>query len=341
MIVRDKTFTELCAYVSSECSAVDLGHPAPNLNGSRPRIALTFDDGWSDNAHIAAPIARANGIPLTIFLCSGMMGEVSPFWPERVIAALRAAQGDRRTLENIEKYVATRIDNAGHEGWQSGEGSDRLVELIKRQPGDQIGEIVDTIAAIPSQRNKTGNVDSTMTWAEARALREAGARFGSHTCTHQILPGLKSSAAEKELLESKAEIEQRLSEACSTFSYPNGEWSQDVRDLVAKAGYAIAFTNQRGIWTQDCDPLLIPRINLWEGAVTNPLGWFSPVAFDYVVFWRTWRSHKKQAWRSSELQAPAKLKAAPGESVEITASGKLSLHQVESNKLKSSLQAGR
>jgi peptidoglycan/xylan/chitin deacetylase (PgdA/CDA1 family) len=121
-------------------------------------------------------------------------------------------------------------------------------------------------------------------------LRDAGVKFGSHTQSHEILTRVPPGKAYRELKESKREVEERLGDSCLLFSYPNGDWSQPVRDFVAQLGYRFAFTNQQGVWTRECDPFLIPRVNLWEGALIGPRGRFSAAAFDYVVFWRASRT---------------------------------------------------
>ena len=37
----------------------------------RPRVVVTFDDGYVDNLTNALPIAEAKGIPITVFVTSG------------------------------------------------------------------------------------------------------------------------------------------------------------------------------------------------------------------------------------------------------------------------------
>ena len=70
------------------------------------------------------------------------------------------------------------------------------------------------------------------------------------------------------------------------FSYPNGDYSEQVRELVAQAGYKFAFLNQEpGVWTRDCDPFLIPRVNVCEYHLVDAKGDFSPLIFDYAVVW--------------------------------------------------------
>src|ERR1700752_1904969 len=59
MIVTDESFRQLLQYLKKkDYSTISLNDDIQLNAQKRIRLALTFDDGWEDNASIAFPIAR-------------------------------------------------------------------------------------------------------------------------------------------------------------------------------------------------------------------------------------------------------------------------------------------
>jgi peptidoglycan/xylan/chitin deacetylase (PgdA/CDA1 family) len=121
-------------------------------------------------------------------------------------------------------------------------------------------------------------------------LRKLGVDFGSHGVSHARLAEVDAQTVQREVTESKAQLEQLLGEAVRHFCYPFGSHDRAAVDAVQAAGYASAVTCLRAAATPAFDPLLLPRKAisygdslagyLWKLAMKNrpkqaPLRWRS------------------------------------------------------------------
>jgi peptidoglycan/xylan/chitin deacetylase (PgdA/CDA1 family) len=267
MIVRKRTFDGFLKYAAYACEFANLAQEPEWKAGDKLKLAVTFDDGWSDNADSAYPIAHQYQVPIAIFIVPDRAGTPLPFWPERTAAAL-----DGSPSADGLQHSATSIE--------------RAIEELKELPVTERERRIGQMTASGGVLKSSAEVDRTMTWEQIAELHAGGVTFGSHTSTHEILTTIPAARAEQEIVLSRKAIQQKLRASCSLFSYPNGDYSGPVRDMVATAGYKYGFLNQEpGVWTRDCDPLLIPRVNVCEYHLVDSKGEFSPLIFDYAVVW--------------------------------------------------------
>src|SRR6478752_507703 len=108
LVVREETFDRFLNYAAENCEFLDLSQDAELAPSSRLRLAVTFDDGWSDNAVIASPLARNHGVPMLIFIVPEKTGVALPFWPERAASALEQrlpAGGRRQDRGRVEQAI--------------------------------------------------------------------------------------------------------------------------------------------------------------------------------------------------------------------------------------------
>jgi peptidoglycan/xylan/chitin deacetylase (PgdA/CDA1 family) len=265
MIVRDRTFADFLQYASQTCEFANLKQEPEWTSAGKLKLAITFDDGWFDNAESAYPIATQYNVPFVIFLVPDKTGIALPFWPERTAAAL-----DR--VPSV--HGSPRAASIG-----------RSIEELKTLSASERESRINQMICSGDVLEPSASVDKTMTWEQIAELQAGGVTFGSHTSTHEILTMVPTAQAEHEIFSSRETIQQKLGSSCELFSYPNGDCSKPVRDLVAQAGYKFAFLNDPGVWTRDCDPFLIPRVNVCEYHLVDARGNFSSLIFDYAVVW--------------------------------------------------------
>jgi peptidoglycan/xylan/chitin deacetylase (PgdA/CDA1 family) len=276
IVIRRRTFEDLAGYVAGKYAVVDFTQ-AIEAPAGKMRVMFTLDDGWRDTYTNALPLMRSRGIPATVFVCPGLVGRTLPFWPELVASLLGHASPPVAKTE-VESLIET-LKTYTTERRQKYIG--RLYELHAQANSKTTGE--DTY---------TG--DRTVSWKDIREMDAAGASFGCHTHTHQILTTVPAQAARHEIRTSKAAIQAALHKRCDLFAYPNGNSSAATRRILAEEGFTAAFTTQRGAWTNHSDPMAIPRVNVCEAGVVGLTGRFSPAMFQYSVFWKAWRAMRAE-----------------------------------------------
>ncbi len=104
--------------------------------------------------------------------------------------------------------------------------------------------------------------DRPMSWAQAGHLLEGGHDIGAHSVTHRKLGMLPIEDARREIAESKAVLEARLSRPVTWFCYPAGDYTPAVRQAVASSGYAGACTVRPGANRPGMDPFALRRTEI-------------------------------------------------------------------------------
>lgn len=103
-----------------------------------------------------------------------------------------------------------------------------------------------------------------MTWQQLRELRDGGVDFGNMTASHPHLPLQPAARVATEIAAASNRIRDQLGQAPTLFAYPFGEWSGEVRAVVAAAGFAGAFGQQSGVAHTAQDFFVLPRFPMSE-----------------------------------------------------------------------------
>jgi peptidoglycan/xylan/chitin deacetylase (PgdA/CDA1 family) len=105
-----------------------------------------------------------------------------------------------------------------------------------------------------------------------------GVQIGSHTKTHPELTRLSSGEQNEEISASKKDLEEQLNLPVDTFCYPGGDYNEQVKATVKKAGYRNAVTTQRGHVEKEYDPYALRRIPI--KLITNPFSFLYKIHTD-------------------------------------------------------------
>jgi len=242
-------------------------------------VAVTFDDGYADNARIALPILREARVPATFFIATSFL-DGGRMWNDTVIEAVRRlAPGDHR------------FPHAGLETIQVPHSLDRrtlvlaLLSAIKHLPQAERQAAADALQSLATQSLP---ISLMMRREEVRSLIDAGMDVGGHTRSHPILSSLSAERAEEEIVGGLDDLASITGRRPTLFAYPNGRRGLDYGDrevtLLRRLGLDGALVTHRGIVTRDSDPLQAPRL--------TPLH-RSAGRFGYAL----WRAYTEPQWQ--------------------------------------------
>lgn len=113
-----------------------------------------------------------------------------------------------------------------------------------------------------------GSPERHLTWAELRAVREAGVTIGSHAWSHRSLARQAAAVVREEVRRARDSLEQRTGEPVTSFAYPFGtraDFNAEVAQILAECGHTCAFTSQHGAVRAGLDPFTLPRVKVEGG----------------------------------------------------------------------------
>lgn len=240
-------------------SVVPLAGALADLTAGRPlpprAVALTFDDGYLDNATFAAPVLAAAGLPATFFLVPDFLSGTADAWWERLGQAFAHA-----TAPEL-RWEGERFDTSDPDVRRASMA--RVAEQLKtvdaRRRGEAITELADRLASeVPAAKRRL-----FMDWDEAASLTRAGHDIGSHTCDHPILSREDPAEQARQLVESRRALEDGFGRTVDLLAYPNGrdpDYSATTVELAEQAGYRYAVTTRAGLVGADAPPLALDRL---------------------------------------------------------------------------------
>jgi peptidoglycan/xylan/chitin deacetylase (PgdA/CDA1 family) len=226
----------------------------------RTRVVVTFDDGYSDNLSNALPIADSKGVPLTVFVTSGLLGTHRGFWWDRLAVLLRSRPRGVNDFCLVANGQTVRIPLSGSDfGVQLSTVRRHLLPLSVRE----IESALDAVSQNWSVESAPPPDARAMTPAELLELAAADVvTIGAHTVDHVRLCGRQKQEQVENITASRTDLEQFLGRPVSQFAYPFGrkdDFDDNSVDAVRSANFATACTTLPGTARSSTDPYRLPR----------------------------------------------------------------------------------
>lgn len=213
------------AYLKKHYHIISLGEylEAVRCGTSLPKkaVVITFDDGHVSNYQML-PVIKRLQIPVTIFLCSSIVGANRHFW-------FRHSEEVKSQVEALKQLT-----------------NQQRLEALKQFGFEQQKEFDDTQALTKDQI------------AEMKDVMD----FQSHTRYHPILPQCDDEEALLEIAGSKQQLEDDFGLSIVALSYPNGDYSTRDIEMAKDAGYLCAVTVDSGYNDTHTDLFRLKRFSV-------------------------------------------------------------------------------
>jgi peptidoglycan/xylan/chitin deacetylase (PgdA/CDA1 family) len=272
IIVTPQTFERQLRFLKRHFRLLSMRDLAEAWESRRPlpsmSCVVTFDDGWFDNHRYALPILRKLGVPAVVFAATDYVGSQSCFWQERLARMLYQSAGCPGEPARLAAQYAG-ADIAALPDARRRAQALAAVSRLKSRGSDAIANAEDELrTALRAAGIEPGlGDDRFMTWAElAELARDPNLTVGSHGCSHTPLDSLPPAAVTEELERSRERLERELGCAIDTIGYPNGDYDEQVIELVRRARYRLGFTTDKGWNATTDDSLRLRRINVSEAS---------------------------------------------------------------------------
>jgi len=185
-------------------------------------VAFTMDDGFWDQAEIAAPIFIEFNCPVTFFVITGMLDNDLWPWDAKVAYLTNTTQKETIAISLADEQFLLPVTNEP----ERQEARNILRDTIKSIAATDIESSLEKLekATDVAMPKIAPPYLRPTTWKTARQLEKHDIKFAPHTVSHRILSKLDATSAKKEIRDSWQRIKDELTSPSPIFCYPNGRY---------------------------------------------------------------------------------------------------------------------
>jgi peptidoglycan/xylan/chitin deacetylase (PgdA/CDA1 family) len=224
---------------------------------------ITIDDGYQNNYSLAYPILKELNLSATIYLTTGFIGTNKAPWVDDLMELLLSTEA--KELSFPEFLGDEMLNISTPKGKRNAET--KLFNLMLCLEHQQKLLALKNLSEILGANEVFENNNSErkmLNWEEVSEMSKNNISFGAHTVTHPTLSKMDLEGAEREIYESKMEIEARVGRKVRHFAVPNGkveDFSDELKKYCKEIGLSTVVSTESGVVFDQADPYFLKRIN--------------------------------------------------------------------------------
>lgn len=197
-------------------------------SSKKPKLILSFDDGYYDFMEHALPLLKKKGLPCNHNLVNDSLTTGKPIWTQRLNDLFEALRENNIT----DDPEITRLGGTFEGNWIRYNVA--MLRTMFQMPMEERNKILDNLRA----KYGVGNRTKMMRWPDAVQCVESGlVEIGSHTYNHDSLASVHDTAKlDVEIGQSVKELEEKLHQKIIILAAPNGQFSKESLDYARSNG---------------------------------------------------------------------------------------------------------
>ena len=238
--------------------------------GTIPRrsVAVTFDDGYTDNLVSAKPLLDRYEAPATVFVVSGYVGSGRRFWWDELERICVVPATLPRRLDVSAGVAKVALDTPADLERRS------LFRQLRTTLGplaeDEREDVLTGLRAWAGLGAAGPEAGEALSAENLLELTSSGlVEVGAHTVTHPRLPGLPRERQLGEIRTSANQLAAILDREVPLFSYPFGAHDATTVRCAREAGLVCACTTAPGAVRCSTDPYRLPRVYVGDWAADD------------------------------------------------------------------------
>jgi peptidoglycan/xylan/chitin deacetylase (PgdA/CDA1 family) len=270
-------------------SATELAERLQSRTLKRRSIAITFDDGYSDNYTNASLLLARYQLPATFFIVSGNVGLVQEFWWDELAGMLLLSKRLPASLSLMlpgmghlaadlltEQLLTPELQHQ-HQLWRVSEAAPptlraalfyQLWQHLQPMPTPAQQLVLQQLRVWAGLPTTTRPAYQSMSTSQLREL-SANPLFtvGAHTVTHPALASHPAAVQEHELVAGRQAVCETIGQPVELLAYPYGNYSNETATIAAQLGFKAAFTTDARLITAGIEAHKLGRfqVNDWNG----------------------------------------------------------------------------
>jgi peptidoglycan/xylan/chitin deacetylase (PgdA/CDA1 family) len=282
LVVSPRRFAEHMATVRRYCNPVSLTELLDGMLFGTIRhrgVAVTFDDGYTDNMLNAEPELARFGIPATMFVACGSGPIRRQFWwdtleqiflsRQQLPPSLRVGTADWSLEMTFDESTDVAEQTQTWRAWEAPLSTrhQAFATLVRRldplTPSEQ-ERVVSGLEAWAGRTRAALNGTRLGDSELVDIVRRGVIDLGAHGVSHARLALLPVREQMAEVQASRAYLQRLTDTAVPAFAYPGGSFGPETVGIVRESGFSLACTTEAAAVEAGTDPFRLPRLHVGD-----------------------------------------------------------------------------